>query len=65
MRVGVDEITCTGHGLCAREGPRVYELDELGFNRTNAEVAEGYEDEARAGAAACPENAITIVENGE
>jgi ferredoxin len=63
MRIRVDAAACTGHAICHREGPDVFVLDELGFNVTEpAEVAAANEAQARRGAAACPERAITIEE---
>jgi ferredoxin len=41
--------------------PEVYELDDLGYNVTAVkEVPPGLEEQARKGALACPEQAITI-----
>lgn len=61
MRIHVDTERCTGHALCANYAPDVFVLDELGFNRTPAtDVAPELEAQARRGANACPEQAITI-----
>ena len=66
MRVRVDEQLCTGYGNCKMTAPEVYELDELGFNRTPEKVVpKELEEQARAGAAMCPEQAITIIEDEE
>jgi ferredoxin len=63
MRVRVDEDRCSGHALCKRHGPDVYVLDELGYNRTSVDdVPEALWEQARRGALACPEEAITIEE---
>jgi ferredoxin len=63
MRIRVDPAACTGHAICHREGPDVFVLDELGFNITEpGEVEAVSEGQARRGAEACPEQAITIEE---
>lgn len=62
MKVAVDENHCQGHGLCFMTSPQVFALrDEDG----TAYVAPGGDDPAneaaaRAGADACPEQAITV-----
>lgn len=66
MRIRVRPDLCAGMGLCATTAPRVFELDEHGYNRMDGEtVSPGLEDEARVGAAACPESAITLLEGEE
>jgi ferredoxin len=61
MRIRVDTGRCTGHALCAGYAPDVFVLDDLGYNRTEVtEVAPEFHDQARRGALACPEQAITI-----
>lgn len=64
MKVKVNEL-CTGHARCYALYDGVYDTDELGFNLykgSEFEVPEGREEEARKGAAACPERAIEIEE---
>ena len=62
MRVIVDRERCTGHGRCNAMGPAVYPLDDEGRNAlTDLDVPSELEDQARLGADACPERAITIV----
>ena len=63
MRIRVDREQCSGHAMCFAQAPGVYELDDLGYNALSgeAEVPAGLEEEARRGAQACPERAITIV----
>lgn len=65
LDVGEDESSpgCTGHGRCMALGPDVYDLDEQGYNEyigQTVDIAEGLEDQARAGAEACPERAIIL-----
>jgi ferredoxin len=65
MKVRVDTEHCQGHARCHSVAPRVYFLDDLGFNALvgETEVPVSLEDDARAGAAACPERAIQITED--
>ena len=61
MRIRVDPELCTGHARCEAEGPDVFVLDELGYNTTSLDdVPRELQDQARRGALACPEQAITI-----
>jgi ferredoxin len=61
MKIRVRPDLCAGMGLCAVTAPRVFELDEHGYNRMDGEtVPPGLEEEARAGASACPESAIEL-----
>jgi ferredoxin len=61
VRIHVDQDACTGHALCAALGPDVYVLDEEGFNRTpDQEIDAARAEQARRGALACPEQAITV-----
>jgi ferredoxin len=68
MRVKIDGEPCTGHGRCAKYGPKVYFLDEVdGYNMhrgTMIVVPEGEERGATMGMKSCPERAITIVDDG-
>ncbi len=64
MKYLVDPALCSGHGACAAAGEKIYALDDAGFNAvvaTEVEVPAGLEDEALAGAEACPEQAIRIL----
>ena len=64
MKILVDAQACQGHARCISEGPDVYVLDDQGYNSTNIDdVPPALQDQARRGALACPERAITIVEN--
>jgi ferredoxin len=63
MKVSVDESKCVGHAQCNAVGPEVYDLDDSGYCLIrNAEVPPELEQAARDGAAACPEQAITVTE---
>jgi ferredoxin len=60
VHVVVDIVRCTGHARCFAVAPDVYDLDDDGYCRIPApEVAPDLEPQARDGAAACPELAIT------
>jgi ferredoxin len=61
VRVRVDIAKCTGHARCAAVAPKVYELDDNGFNQTPEKiVAADLKDDALRGARACPERVITV-----
>lgn len=63
MRVRVDAERCTGHARCQSLASEVYVLDEVGYNvMPPTEVPPGLEEQARRGAMACPELAITVEE---
>jgi ferredoxin len=63
VRVRVDADKCTGHARCNANGPDVYQLDDMGYCRIDvAEVPPALEEQARSGAASCPERAITVEE---
>jgi ferredoxin len=65
VRIRVDTNRCSGHARCRAMAPEVYELDELGYNVTPEQtVPLDLEEAARRGAEACPEQAITIEEDG-
>jgi ferredoxin len=61
VRISVDVAKCVGHARCAAVAPKVYELDDNGFNQT-AEKIVGPELKADAlrGVRACPERVITV-----
>jgi ferredoxin len=64
MRIEVDPGVCTGHGRCYTLAPDVYEADDDGYCATRSlDVPAGLEDQARSGAANCPERAITVVQD--
>lgn len=61
MKIQFDPDRCVGHAQCFTFGPEVYDLDEGGYCLLkHFEVPVELEDEAVAGAQACPEQAITI-----
>jgi ferredoxin len=61
MRVHVDLSACTGHGRCYSLSPDVFSADDDGHCVLLVEeVPPELEDQARRGAANCPEQAITV-----
>lgn len=63
MKVTVDTAKCSGHAQCFGLAPDVYELDDDGYCIVDhRDVPPQFEKDARDGAAACPEQAITIDE---
>jgi ferredoxin len=61
MKITVDRDKCTGHARCQATAPDVYQLDDLGYCAiTELTVPTGLEQQAQAGAGACPERAITV-----
>lgn len=63
LRVIADRSRCCGYGLCAQMCPEIYTLDADGLIVLAQDtVPPGLEEAAREGAAACPAEAIVIVE---
>ena len=64
MRIKVDRNICAGHALCAARAPELYTLDEDGYSNADGRVvpADKFE-QARLGAASCPERAIVLIED--
>jgi ferredoxin len=61
MNATIDKQRCVGHAMCNARGPLVYGLDDLGYGVIiEGPVDETHERQARDGADACPERAITI-----
>jgi ferredoxin len=61
MKIRVKGDLCCGAGLCAATAPEVFRLDDLGYNGMDGQdVPIGLEELARAGARACPEQAISF-----
>jgi len=62
MKIQVDTNLCAGHAQCNFVAPDVYDLDDSGYCAIRtALVPPGLEEQARAGAGACPERAIEIL----
>jgi ferredoxin len=64
VRIKVHPALCNGWGECHRWGREVYPLDEEGLCEIRLlEVPPELEAQARLGASACPEQAITVIED--
>lgn len=65
LRVKVDRAVCQGHGLCYYTAEQLFALDEAdGRARVILDpVPEELRAAARAAAAGCPEQAITVSED--
>lgn len=64
MRVLVDRERCTGHGRCYALAGDVYEPDDDGYCQEQvAPVPAALFERARLGAANCPEDAITVIDD--
>lgn len=64
MKVHLDDSTCVGHGRCYAIAPEVFEADDRGHCviRFDGDIPVELHDQARTGAANCPELALTIDE---
>lgn len=63
LKVVANRSACCGYGVCAEICPEIYLLDENGIVVLATDtVPEGLEEKAREGAAACPQNALEIIE---
>jgi ferredoxin len=53
-----------GHGMCYALAPNVFTDDDEGYGHVigNGEVPQEYVEQARNGAANCPEGAISLVD---
>lgn len=62
MLVVVNQDRCSGHGRCAASAPEIYELDSDGYCAiSELQIVPSAEAAARAGGAACPEGAISVL----
>ncbi|WP_327241835.1 ferredoxin [Streptomyces sp. NBC_01320] len=63
MRALVNQGLCSGHAQCAVAAPDLFLLDDEGYALpVDGDLPPDQESHARAGARACPERAITILE---
>ena len=62
VTIAVDNSKCSGHARCNASAPQVYPIDDDGYValRGETEVDQTLRAQAEAGAAACPERAITV-----
>jgi ferredoxin len=63
MEIHVENDLCQGHGRCNALAPDVFELDDTGYVALTGRitVADGLEEQAREGVAACPEGALRVL----
>jgi len=61
LRLSVDPIRCTGHGLCAELLPELIRRDDWGYPiLVERDVPEGLERIARRACTACPDLALIL-----
>ena len=65
-RVRIDPTRCRGHGICALFAPDQVDLDRWGYGRVIEAVLDDRRSlrRARRAAAACPNGALVLVEDG-
>ena len=61
MKIQIDPIACTGHGLCADLLPELVELDEWGYPMLPDRVPAGLAAHARRAVRSCPALALKLV----
>ena len=64
MRATIDSDKCMGHGMCYALAPNVFTDDDEGYGHVigDGDVPEANAEEARTGAANCPEGAISVTD---
>ncbi len=63
MKIVVNHEKCSGHARCFAAAADFFVLDDDGYNRMPpTDVPKALAEAARKGARACPERAITVVE---
>lgn len=65
MRVQVDPVRCVGHGTCFEICPSVFAIDDWGYaysRVSDGQVPPADEPGAQEAMAACPEGAISLVQ---
>jgi ferredoxin len=65
MRVELNRERCSGHARCFAIAPEVYDIDDDGFclPPSYEPVKSEFQQAARDGIDACPENALTAVDD--
>lgn len=64
MKIRADKTLCSGHARCAAAAPEIFVLDDDGYiSFTEREVRPEEEVMARRGVRACPERALSLVED--
>lgn len=63
MKIVVNKSKCAGHTRCNATAPDLFPLDDVGYIAIeHLDVPAGSEADARRGARACPERAISIAQ---
>jgi ferredoxin len=65
MKIQIDPIACSGHGLCADLLPELVELDEWGYPMLPDHVPAGLVAHARRAVSACPALALKLVRTSQ
>lgn len=66
MKVKADNRLCSGHARCAAVAPQIFLLDDDGYTAiTEIDVPPELEALARRGVRACPERALTILDDAD
>lgn len=60
MKLEINPIACTGHGLCADLLPELVEMDEWGYPMINEQVPNDLAVHARRAVNACPTLALRL-----
>jgi ferredoxin len=65
MKIRVDSEKCMGHGMCTTFAPGVFHVnDDSGYNEMGEfEISPEQLPAAQRGAAACPEQAISLLDD--
>ncbi len=64
MRIRVDRDRCQGHAMCNALAGELFEVTDQGFNEMGEfDAPDGQRALAARGARACPERAITVLED--
>jgi ferredoxin len=64
MKIKADNKLCSGHARCAAVAPDIFLLDDDGYTAiTELEVPPEQAALARRGVRACPERALSIIED--
>ncbi len=65
MRIVIDVLRCSGQGRCYTLTPELFTDDDRGFGQVlgDGTVTDGLQAAARTAILACPEHAISLVED--
>jgi ferredoxin len=64
VKIRIDKGSCVGNARCAAVAPELFPLNDDGYIATELiDVPPGMEEDARRGAAACPERIILVEED--